>query len=87
MDTVTDLYRFAQLARITISEACQMPGCPTNRSVSRWHTKGLEPNHGKFLAVRDALIELADDRGTLPVTDIDQAKRLGLKKLIERMKK
>lgn len=87
MDTVTDLYRFAQLARITISEACQQPGCPTNRTVSRWHTQNLEPNPHKFIAVRDALIELAHDRCTLPVNDVDQARRMGLKKLIGRMKK
>lgn len=87
MDTVTDLYRFAQLARITIAEACRQPGCPKNTTVSRWKEKKQEPNPHKFIAVRDALIELAHDRCTLPVNDVDQARRMGLKKLIGRMKK
>ena len=85
MDSVEDLYTFARLARITMTEACQMPGCPSNRSVSRWHTRGIEPQHSKFLAVRDALIDLAHDRGTLPVTDRHQARSLGLRNLIGRM--
>lgn len=87
MDTVTDLYRFAQLARITISDACNRSGSVTNKTVSEWKCKGRVPQHGKFLAVRDALIELADERGTLPLTDVDEARRMGMKELIGKMSK
>lgn len=86
MDTIEDLYQFASLARILIKEGCDVAGV-SPVTVARWKRGDFQPHPAKYLAFRDALIDLAHQRGTLPVTDKDKARSLGIKKLIGRMTK
>lgn len=85
MDDIEDLYKFAKKARILIKEVCEIADVHPV-SVSRWRRGIFNPNPTQYIAFRDALIDLAHQRRTLPVTDKDKAHAMGIKKLIKRMK-
>lgn len=85
MDTEKDLLRFIELAWLTNDEVAKLSGVSPN-TFTRWKS-GTRAGPRTFIAARDAAIELAHQRGTLPVTDKDRARSLGVKKLIKRMSK
>lgn len=97
MTTVHDLYTFAALARINIQTAClytqaqleleKYEDSVTARQVSKWRHSKAEPKPEKIGALETALIDLAHHAGTLPVTDKDKARAMGIRKLVARMER
>ena len=62
---VDELYTLASRCRVKMREACRRKGMsPT--TPSRWRHERRKPQERKFNALRDAIIEIAAERGTLP---------------------
>lgn len=67
METIEEVLELARLSRVTITEACKEAEI-SNNTVSRWR-KGVQPRPVKFFAFRLAVMDLAYDRGSLPIVD------------------
>lgn len=94
--TIDDLYTFSARSGVTIREACIYTarqfdlGNHAHKMSNAWASKlrkqKVKTVHPEKLeALERALIELAGDAGTLPVTTKAEAHKLGVKKLIGRM--
>jgi hypothetical protein len=84
VETIEEVLELARLSRVTITEACGNANV-SNNTISRWR-KGVQPRPEKFFYFRGAVINLAYNRNSLPVSNRLKAHRLGVRKLLELMK-
>lgn len=95
MATIHDLYTFSALSGVSIETACLYTSAMTEigqysrsisaRSASYWRKGKKTPRPENLAVLEMALIDLAGENGTLPVTSKAEAQKLGVKKLLRRM--
>jgi|GEM_PF-6943185 len=96
MANIHELYTFAAMTGVNIGEAClytsameglgQYSGSVTARAASYWRKGKRNPKQESLAILEMALIDLAGEKGTLPVGSKGEAHKLGVKKLLRRMK-